>query len=340
MKVSIAKLNKDGLQTRIGLDERTVRDYAEQMADGRQFDPVTVYKDTDGTLRLADGFHRAEAAVRVGMKSIDAKIERGGYVNALRHSLKCNAKHGLRLTNDDKANALRIAWEHRRELFGPNDPTADWLAQSCGVSKRTAEDFYAAITAANCGDLTDRRQNAEGRVYTLPQRPVRPVRPVMQAQPTSAPVRPSAPVAPSDSAEPVPSAVQQAPAPARPTYRDNQGGRHCVPLDRFGVEIPIPLQVAFEGDDANKLAQLVRLISEARCIAAREIDTNAAFAALRQEVHVQLDNAYNFAKAAKAHCVCRMCQGHGCKACHGRGWQTEEEYDRNPDDFKAVEVQS
>ena len=42
--------------------------------------------------------------------------------------------------------------------------------------------------------------------------------------------------------------------------------------------------------------------------------------------------------AAEPHCVCRMCQGQGCKACHGRGWQTEEEYKRNPKEFKAEEV--
>ena len=60
-----------------------------------------------------------------------------------------------------------------------------------------------------------------------------------------------------------------------------------------------------------------------------------AFKAVRQDALVQLNNAYNFVKSAKAHCVCRMCQGMGCKACHERGWQTEEEYERNPKEFKA-----
>jgi hypothetical protein len=65
------------------------------------------------------------------------------------------------------------------------------------------------------------------------------------------------------------------------------------------------------------------------------IDAGApSFAAVRQEALVQLNNAYSFVTSAKAHCVCRMCQGNGCKACHNRGWQTEEEYDRNPKEFK------
>ena len=59
---------------------------------------------------------------------------------------------------------------------------------------------------------------------------------------------------------------------------------------------------------------------------------------MRQDALVQLDNAYRFVSAAEPHCVCRMCQGTGCKACHERGWQTEEEYRRNPKEFKAEEV--
>ena len=50
---------------------------------------------------------------------------------------------------------------------------------------------------------------------------------------------------------------------------------------------------------------------------------------------MNLNNAYNFVSAAEPHCVCRMCQGNGCKACHERGWQTEEEYKRNPKEFQV-----
>ncbi len=57
--------------------------------------------------------------------------------------------------------------------------------------------------------------------------------------------------------------------------------------------------------------------------------------AARQDALVNLNNAYNFVNAAEVWCVCRMCQGNGCKVCHGRGWQTEEEYKRNPKEFQA-----
>ena len=98
--------------------------------------------------------------------------------------------------------------------------------------------------------------------------------------------------------------------PSMPTLPSRPA--HVVPVDRYGTEIPVEINDAFDG---GVLADVCGLISK-----------------------VQLDNAYRFVSAAEPHCVCRMCQGTGCKACHGRGWQTEEEYKRNPKEFKAEEV--
>jgi hypothetical protein len=111
------------------------------------------------------------------------------------------------------------------------------------------------------------------------------------------------------------------------------GTGHVVPLDRFGVEIPVEINGAFEQDELN---EVIRNISEARSVLRSQLEAGAeAFKAVRQDALIQLNNAYSFVKSAKAHCVCRICQGNGCKACHERGWQTEEEYERNPKEFKA-----
>lgn len=210
-----------------------------------------------------------------------------------------------------------MAWESRRELFGANDPTAEWLAKTCGTSKRTAEDFYREITA-NCGDLTPLRQNAEGRTYTLPTRPVRPVPPV---QTVALPTRPVRPVT-----------VEE-----RPVIVDSSGVRHVVPLDRYGVEIPVEMQGAFTGGTRTDIEDGVR---NARNMLRRAMDERRQDClAIRQETLVHLNTAYDYISAAQPWCVCRMCQGQGCKACHGRGWQTEEEYKRDPEDFKHKEVQ-
>ena len=110
---------------------------------------------------------------------------------------------------------------------------------------------------------------------------------------------------------------------------------HVVPVDRYGTEIPVEINDAF---DCGVLADVCGLISKARCALRKGFeDKLPQFAAVRQDALVNLNNAYNFVNAAEPHCVCRMCQGTGCKACHGRGWQTEEEYKRNPKEFKAEE---
>ena len=144
----------------------------------------------------------------------------------------------------------------------------------------------------------------------LPSMPVRPTQ-LIGADGKMYPVRPSMPTRPS-----------------RPA--------HVVPVDRYGTEIPVEINDAFDG---GLLADVRGLISKARCALRKGFeDKLPQFAAVRQDALVQLDNAYRFVSAAAAHCVCRMCQGTGCKACHGRGWQTEEEYQRNPKEFKAEEV--
>ena len=154
----------------------------------------------------------------------------------------------------------------------------------------------------------DKLIGADGKMY-----PVRPVAPVRAVAPVAAPKAP----------------VRNAPkAPVRPSKP-----AHVVPVDRYGVEIPMEIQEAFEG---SPLADILTCVSRARVALRKGFeDKDPAFAAVRQNALVQLNNAYNFISAAEPHCVCRMCQGQGCRACHNRGWQTEDEYKNNPKEFKA-----
>lgn len=325
LKLKIEELNTRDLQTRAALNEETVSDYAEAMERGDKFPPVTVF--TDGAeYYLADGFHRVEALRRIGKKAVVAELQDGDYKAALLYALKANSTHGLRRTNADKRHALEMAWNAREHLFG-GEPSQNLLADTCGISRQTVVRFLSAqvvtmlqgdasaaptmptrpirpITAENGGEQTEnvqitppqmpvRRVGRDGKTYTVP---------------VAAPVRPAMPT-----------------RPAKPA--------HLVPLDRFGTEIPIEINAAFEQEELN---EVIRHISEARSLLRAAIDSGVeAFKAVRQDALIQLNNAYNFVKSAKAHCVCRICQGNGCKACHERGWQTEEEYERNPKEFKA-----
>ena len=325
LKLKIEELNTRDLQTRAALNEDTVSDYAEAMERGDKFPPVTVF--TDGAeYYLADGFHRVEALRRIGKMAVVAELQDGDYKAALLYALKANSTHGLRRTNADKRHALEMAWNAREHLFG-GEPSQNLLADTCGISRQTVVRFLSAqvvtmlqgdapaaptiptrpvrpITAENGGEQTEnvqitppqmpvRRVGRDGKTYTVP---------------VAAPVRPAMPT-----------------RPAKPA--------HIVPLDRFGTEIPIEINAAFEQEELN---EVIRHISDARSVLRAALEDGIeAFKAVRQDALIQLNNAYNFVKSAKAHCVCRICQGNGCKACHERGWQTEEEYERNPKEFKA-----
>ena len=310
MKIKIDELDLS-LQTRAGTDAETIDNYAEAMADGATFPEVTVF--TDGThYWLADGFHRVMAAKQNGRTVIAADVRKGTEDDAVVFGGTANNKQGKRPTRADVQHFLQMVWDRREAIFG-GTPTGGNLAEKCGVSRETGRKFV------------------DEKLAEMPKAPVRPVAKVGQLK---APVRPTQligkdgkmyPVRPAAPAVPV---RPSQPMPTRPDKR-----RHVVPVDRYGTEIPVAINDAFNG---GVLADICSLISKARCALRKGMeDKLPQFAAVRQDALVQLDNAYRFVSAAEAHCVCRMCQGTGCKACHGRGWQTEEEYGRNPKEFKA-----
>ena len=303
--ITIDDLERNGLQTRVALDESTVVEYADAMRGKAHLPPVTAFCDGK-KIYLADGFHRVEATMRCGWRKIKADVREGSFADALKHALGANANHGLRRTNADKQRCLQLAWENRRELFGANDPTADWLANVCGVSDRTAKNYYSQM-CANCTDLTPVRQNAKGRTYTVPTRP---------------PMRKTPPPTRTVASNPLPTR----PAPVRPPVKKGyhigpDGKQHAdgVALDRFGVEIPDRIVIAFTvGTEALK--NLAKTISQAK---------QESKAINLQRCTLNLEAAYAEVKAAIPFCVCPACQGNGCKACRDTGYQTEDQFDRN-----------
>ncbi len=321
MKIKIDELDLS-LQTRAGTDADTIRNYAEAMADGAQFPDVTVFTDGE-TYWLADGFHRVLAAQANGKAMISADIRKGTEDDAVVFGGTANNKQGKRPTMADVQHFLSMVWERREAIFG-GTPTGGNLAEKCGVSKQTGRRFV------------------ERKLAEMPKAPVRPTVPKAQlpSRPTgsksqlptvpkaqlTAPVRPTKLVGANGKMYPV------RPAPKMPTKPAK--AHPVVPVDRYGTEIPVEMQEAFE---SSLLSDILSCISKARVALRKGFeDKDPAFAAVRQDALVNLNNAYNFVNAAEPHCVCRMCQGTGCKACHERGWQTEEEYKRNPKEFQAT----
>lgn len=323
MKIRIDELDM-GLQTRCGTDAETVNNYAEAMADGAQFPEVTVF--TDGVHKwLADGFHRVMAARQIGRTAVSADVRKGTEDDAVVFGGTANNRQGKRPTRADVQHFLSMVWERRETIFG-GMPTGGNLAERCGVSRATGERFVrerlAEMPKAPVSPVSKTQVKAPTNGQDAPvspaqnaqvKMPVRPTR-LIGADGKTYPVRPSAPV-----------------RPVRPERRSSE--IEDWPRDRYGVQIPQEILAVFGG---SPLADVLSHISSARSSLRKGFkEQDPAFAAVRQDALVNLDNAYNFVGAAEPHCVCRMCQGNGCRACHSRGWQTEEEYGRNPKEFRA-----
>ena len=320
--IKIKNLDRNGLQTRAALNEATVTEYTEAMDAGVEFPPVTVFREDrrgDSSIyRLADGFHRVEAKTRTkkygkpGFDTVKATIISGGYSDALKFALGANAAHGLRRTNADKRHALEMAWEKRKELFG-GEPSNGALAKMCGVSERTVASFRADQPAPVARAL--------------------PVRPANRKAP------PPPPPTKRVGVDGVARAVPVRPAPVRPPVKKGyhigpDGKQHAdgVILDQFGVEIPERIKPAFF--NASSLKCIISQLQTARMsLKQAQEKKDVCIAAVSQRAGLEMENAYHELKAAIPYCVCRMCQGQGCDACRETGFQTEDQFKRNPPEF-------
>ena len=360
MKIKIADLDLS-LQTRAGTDADTIKTYAEAMADGAQFPDVTVF--TDGTKYwLADGFHRVMAAKVNGKSAISADVRKGTEDDAVVFGGTANNKQGKRPTRADVQHFLEMVWERREAIFG-GTPTGGNLADKCGVTRDTGVRFLQVKLAempkaparAPVRHLSDSDKckggspapkaqvkapvrpeklvGKDGKMYAVRPAPKRPEKPAGKCRFTGPDgfctneamqgggFRCFGPTC--GGREPLPEETPK--APTRP-------GRQIL-RDRYGVEIPVNLTETFR---TSPLPDILSCISRARVALRKGLEEkDPAFAAVRQDALVNLNNAYSFVASAEVWCVCRVCQGNGCKACHSRGWQTEEEYKRNPPEMKA-----
>jgi ParB-like chromosome segregation protein Spo0J len=106
MQLQLTQIKTDGgTQSRAGLDQFVIDDYAQLMKEGAAFPLVVVFYD--GTYYwLADGFHRTSAAEQAGLETIEAEVKQGTRRDAVLYSVGANATHGLRRSNADKRRAV------------------------------------------------------------------------------------------------------------------------------------------------------------------------------------------------------------------------------------------
>lgn len=190
--INIADIRTNGgTQSRAAINLDVVSDYAEALAAGETFPPLTVFFD-GAAYWLADGFHRYEAYSRARIYEVPADVRQGSQRQAVLFSVGANASHGLRRTNDDKRRAV---------LTLLNDPEwAAWsdreIARQCGVGNKFVGDVRKSICVPNT-DSVERTVTRNGTTYqqntanigerqaTREPPPRAPLAPERQAQPTT-----------------------------------------------------------------------------------------------------------------------------------------------------------
>ena len=120
------------IQSRAEINLPIVEEYADMMANGTVFDPIEGIQDENGIIYIHDGYHRGEAAKRVGT-TLQVNLQPGSRTEAEWLALTANQKHGLRRTNKDKQRVVRQALLHP---FGVNLSNSE-LARHCGVNDKT-----------------------------------------------------------------------------------------------------------------------------------------------------------------------------------------------------------
>lgn len=321
----------EGMQVRAKLSEETVLDYVSAMSGGAKFPPVTVFRDATGCW-LADGFHRLEAWKRIGVQKIKAEVKVGGRIDALKFAFTANCTHGLRMTNEDKRNAVRMAYENRIALGLGEVPSANAVAKACGVSHVFV--MSQLVTVTTWADALA-RQGTDGKTYKIPV----PTRPKVDAKKLEAPPKADAPKAglavpvKPKNVEPVTLGTGEGScgtcAPSKPFEV------HPVLTDSLGQEVPSNLAELWtrrtEVQDNVKALQKVRLALKK----AQDGNDPLWHGFNFSSALMHLDNALAHLKGAVPHCICVYCSGltGGCKACHS-GLMPLVQYERLPRELK------
>lgn len=170
--IGIAKIQADTfIQSRTGIDDKTVEAYAEDMAAGAKFPPLDVFHD-GAHYWLADGFHRLEAYRLCGRTKVPVTKHDGTRRDALQFSLGANTAHGLRRTNADKRACVEKVL-HDEEWSQWSDRK---IAKLCGVSDKTVGAVREKLSAEfpQIAQKETRRVERKGTTYRQKRRTGKP----------------------------------------------------------------------------------------------------------------------------------------------------------------------
>ncbi len=161
--LALSKLRPDGgTQSRTGLNQETIDEYADAMKAGAEFPPLLAFHDKSAYW-IVDGFHRYHAAKHVGLKALAVEVREGTQREALLCSLGQNQAHGLKRTNDDKRKAV-TAMLRDEEWRTWSDAR---IAEHTGVDQKTVGKWREALEATGEIPQLNERKSADGKTRNV-----------------------------------------------------------------------------------------------------------------------------------------------------------------------------
>lgn len=126
-KMKISQIMLDGgTQAREKLDFQYIADVAEKIVQGNDIEPIILFFD-GSKYWLADGFHRARAAVDANQKVIRADVREGDRRAALLFGLMAAANPSSQRTRLDKRRAVTLLISDDEWCLWSNEEIADKL---------------------------------------------------------------------------------------------------------------------------------------------------------------------------------------------------------------------
>ena len=165
--VPMEQIRIDGdTQPRVEISDNLVAEYVEQLENGTEFPPVTIFFD-GADHWLADGFHRYHAHQKLNREEIAADVHEGGQREAILFAVGANAEHGQRRTNMDKHKAIMTMLTN--ELVSKDEkgnPFSDReIGRLCKVHYRTVGKIRTELYGENTHIGTKRQVKRGDSVY-------------------------------------------------------------------------------------------------------------------------------------------------------------------------------
>ena len=159
---NLLKLDRE-VQPRCRMSKPLIETYSQAMRAGDEFPHVVAYRDDDGTVWVADGFHRTKAAISAGLDTVKVEVRKGGKRDATLFAASCNANHGKHRTNADKRRAVLVLLKDD-EWQGWSDRE---IARRCHVSDRFVNKVRAELSANGSQIARKRKVSRGGKTYSM-----------------------------------------------------------------------------------------------------------------------------------------------------------------------------